>query len=670
MKRPLAAILMCIAAVLPGGSSKAQTTTAPIKANPGTGTRLWVDDLITKNTPFVDARQFGVVPSTTVDQSAAINKAIAYAVANGYSRILLPSGQFLLNRAINLTNFNNAQLIGAGSALGYDDTWGTSQTRLICNTGTVCIDTNGSSNQLLENFTLGQASTNPSTIGILQGRNSTNEQTKFSQFNKLLRITIHFWLVNGTANGGRGTIGVYNVGAEITTYELTYVRCGEPFLLADTNILHVSSPYQPTFSSEKVPQSMTNVAFVNSWGTGLNLAAAGFLELSGHVTQNINLYATGSTGDSAGGGPTVAIILRDDASALRIHGGQWENYYSFMSIYASRPEAADSLSIDTDVVCDASIPWCTGGTTGMINLYANGQSSFFIVWSDVKIKQYPSQVHPFFGTVDPGANWRGGTLDIASSSGINSPNLALANVTIKASGLYSKSISVQSGSNYFLLANDGQRFVGGLTIDSMALGGSAPTASGETITGTDAAGPMSGLSAATSGTTAFAGSAQQPANKLEGAWIARLTSISTTPDTPLAQWTYIWSPDPSGRRAALRGSVDVNFGPVAAGSSPTQLIGEAVMTGPDTAAINAMWYGIQKHNDVPSPEEITYIGTVAATIRFIAPDKMAATDHFKIYLPSADADGDGIPDPGSVPVNSFDATTLDTRIPSPQTDNQ
>jgi hypothetical protein len=451
------AILICIPAALPGGSSKAQTTTAPINTNPQTtrfGT-LVVNDLITKNTPFVDVRAFGVFPSTTVDQSAAINKAIAHALANGYSRILLPSGQFLLKRPINLTNFNSAQLIGVGSALGYGEMWGKSQTRLICDTGTVCIDTNGSSNQLLENFTLVLGSTNPSTIGILQGRNSsTSFATMYSQFNKLFGITINFWQVNATANGGRGTIGVYNVGAEIATYELTYVISGEPFLLADTNILNVVSPYQATFS-QRVPQSMTNVAFVNSFGTGVNSAAAGFLELDGHNTQNINLYATGSTGDSAKPGmPIVAIILRNNPSALRIHGGQWENYASFMSIYAGETGATDSLSIDTAVV--------GAGEKGMINLYANGHSSFFIVWSDVKIKQYPSQIYPFFGTVDSGANWRGGTLDIASSSGINSRNLALANVTIKASGLSSSSVSVREGSNYFLLANDGQRFVGGV----------------------------------------------------------------------------------------------------------------------------------------------------------------------------------------------------------------
>ena len=272
MKRLWAVMLICLAAVLLGGRSEAQTTTAPIKPNPRTRTfgTLVADDIITKNTPFVDVRHFGVFPSTTDDQSAAINKAIAYAVANGYSRILLPSGQFLLQSPINLTNFNGAQLIGAGTAFGFGDEWGTSHTRLICDTGTVCIDTNGSSNQVLEHFTLGPGSTNPSTIGILQGRNSsTSFPTLYSQFNKLFDITINFYQVNPIANGGRGTIGVYNVGAEGTTYELTYVRTGEPFLLADTNILNVASRYQPTFS-QGVPQSMSNVAFVNSWGTGLN----------------------------------------------------------------------------------------------------------------------------------------------------------------------------------------------------------------------------------------------------------------------------------------------------------------------------------------------------------------------------------------------------------------
>jgi hypothetical protein len=38
----------------------------------------------------------------------------------------------------------------------------------------------------------------------------------------------------------------------------------------------------------------------------------------------------------------------------------------------------------------------------------------------------------------------------------------------------------------------------------------------------------------------------------------------------------------------------------------------------------------------------------------------------KFYLPSQDADGDGIPDAGETPVFVLPVTTMDTRLPSPR----
>ena len=42
------------------------------------------------------------------------------------------------------------------------------------------------------------------------------------------------------------------------------------------------------------------------------------------------------------------------------------------------------------------------------------------------------------------------------------------------------------------------------------------------------------------------------ANKLEGAWVAKVIGMP-------GQWSYVLSPDASGRRAALAGSIDVGF---------------------------------------------------------------------------------------------------------------
>lgn len=158
----------------------------------------------------------------------------------------------------------------------------------------------------------------------------------------------------------------------------------------------------------------------------------------------------------------------------------------------------------------------------------------------------------------------------------------------------------------------------------------------------------------------------QGAMKLEGAWVARVTSMNDEPFPFVSQWTYVFSPDASGRRATLHGTIDVGFGP----SQPsnveynTPLIGEAVQTGPDTAVFNACWYKVQQ-GGAGQLNQILSIGTVSGEAWYVAEGKFVTTHHFAIYLPSSDADGDGIPDEGSFPVSQFMVTTQDTRIPSP-----
>jgi hypothetical protein len=63
--------------------------------------------------------------------------------------------------------------------------------------------------------------------------------------------------------------------------------------------------------------------------------------------------------------------------------------------------------------------------------------------------------------------------------------------------------------------------------------------------------------------------------------------------------------------------------------------------------------------------QVVSICTVSGVARSVAPGKAEVANDFKIYPASADADGDGFPDEGSTPINSFTVTTLDMRIPSP-----
>jgi hypothetical protein len=154
------------------------------------------------------------------------------------------------------------------------------------------------------------------------------------------------------------------------------------------------------------------------------------------------------------------------------------------------------------------------------------------------------------------------------------------------------------------------------------------------------------------------------ANKLEGAWIAK---AAVGP----VQGSYVLTPsDPSGQRATLSGMIQVGI--------PVQVIfpdlfpeteisgdfvGEAVMTGPNTGNYTIVGYG-RKKLDPPTPfqEQVVEIWVDSGQITFTGPGKMQVTHHVAYYHPEADADGDGLPDPGQTPVVCLPAATLDTRV--------
>lgn len=146
----------------------------------------------------------------------------------------------------------------------------------------------------------------------------------------------------------------------------------------------------------------------------------------------------------------------------------------------------------------------------------------------------------------------------------------------------------------------------------------------------------------------------QGAVKLEGAWIARVTS-SPFPDGPY-QWTYIMAPTQSGRSASLHGTVDLSFPAGIPHDSTTPIIGEIRQTGPDTAAFNAVWYGLNEG-------VVVFIGRSWGTARFLGRDRAEVQHNFEFYLPSADVDGDGLPDGPAA--GAFSATSQDTRVPPP-----
>ena len=174
-----------------------------------------------------DCRIDGVKADGVTDDSAAVNRCIATAVADRQSSVIIPCGRVWHLFPINLTNIQGLDFGGCtgDSATNGDPTvdspFQRNNTEFLCNTGAVCFDRTGSSSVTISRLNITTASnatfTNPGVVGVLDGRDNaggggSSNPFCFSQYNGLDRvfITMHH---NQSVNSGNGTIGVYNVNA-------------------------------------------------------------------------------------------------------------------------------------------------------------------------------------------------------------------------------------------------------------------------------------------------------------------------------------------------------------------------------------------------------------------------------------------------------------------------
>lgn len=147
--------------------------------------------------------------------------------------------------------------------------------------------------------------------------------------------------------------------------------------------------------------------------------------------------------------------------------------------------------------------------------------------------------------------------------------------------------------------------------------------------------------------------------KLEGAWVA------SVPGTPLA-WMYTYAPsDPFGRSAVIQATIHIPADPTLGGAFPnaqylTTLVGEAKVTGPNSAVFTGVYYAMKA--GVAGPEKV-YIGLDSGTIKKTSLGRTEVSHNFGIYLPAQDADGDGLPDKGQSAVACVPVPSLDTRLP-------
>ncbi len=173
---------------------------------------------------------------------------------NNARYVYFPAGKYLVTRPINLTNTRQpGTRVKDGLKIRGDSAGGT---RLIGQTGPgkAVIETTGSQWLSIEDLTIGVAEAGASTVGIFQGLSTTLRQTNNQKFS---RLVIHM-NDNALANGGAGSVGIWNFGSEENTYDTIWINANLPLMFT----AHNPSPN----TGFTTPSSYQNLATTNSLG--------------------------------------------------------------------------------------------------------------------------------------------------------------------------------------------------------------------------------------------------------------------------------------------------------------------------------------------------------------------------------------------------------------------
>ena len=227
-----------------------------------------------------DVTDYGAMCDGSTYDDAAINKAIAAAAANKSGQIDFPAATCRIRHSINLTNIPQGIVL---HGQGRTDIGLAAGTRILGDTGGVMLDLTGSSFVTVENLTLFAGSTNPSTIGVLDARSAANI---YSQFNVVRNVTIKL-PDTPSANGGHGTIGVYNYAAEIFDLDGVYAYADTPVAILNDNLWSLGSPNTTMIATAPGHQQSTSVVSLRGSTT---LWARGGPALLLYNVINVNLY--------------------------------------------------------------------------------------------------------------------------------------------------------------------------------------------------------------------------------------------------------------------------------------------------------------------------------------------------------------------------------------------
>jgi hypothetical protein len=235
--------------------------------------------------PELNVLRYGADNTGKVPCDKAILAAIAAACASTksptYGRcIYFPAGQYLVTSPIDLSNTRErGTCIKDGLLIKGDSIGGT---RIIGKTGPgrPVIETTGSQWLTIEDLTITVAPMGHSTVGIFQGLASTLPET---QNQKFCRVVISM-SDDPSSNGGAGSVGIWNFGAEENTYDTVWIKANLPLMFT----AHNPSPN----TGFKTPTSYQALAQTHSVGLSTFVGECYFVSMNKRqpsiVTEDTN----------------------------------------------------------------------------------------------------------------------------------------------------------------------------------------------------------------------------------------------------------------------------------------------------------------------------------------------------------------------------------------------
>jgi hypothetical protein len=214
-----------------------------------------------------------------------------YGGAGAGAVLFFPPGVYLVGRPLNCT-LSQYTLRGSGSF----------QSVLRGNTGAgnAIIDFTGSDFSLVEGLMLDTPAAvqsadpmNSSTVGVLLARTLTSAGTPGESWFVNLREVVIQIQTDAAANGGNGTVGVYNYAGEVSNMHNVFVQADTAVVYTQGNLFSLNSVHCPQDSQSNpmidVDSSMTvctttgSNALVGLAGPGLRIAGAANLLIDAYL---------------------------------------------------------------------------------------------------------------------------------------------------------------------------------------------------------------------------------------------------------------------------------------------------------------------------------------------------------------------------------------------------